>query len=116
MADNTIKDFVKRQTTPLTIGVPKQKAAEAPAPAPVPAEPAKPIVDKDIMDINIDTAAKAHVGRPKSDIDKVKLSIYLPADAKDKLVRIQHQNYKSSMNDVLMEAVNDIIKKYEKDW
>jgi hypothetical protein len=44
----------------------------------------------------------------------VKLSVYLPAEAKEKLVRIQHDNYKQNLNDILLEAINDLIKKYGK--
>lgn len=110
MAENMIKDFVKRQTTAVNIGVPKQKPnVETPqtrigetvepvtAPAPAP-----------------DFKVKGHVGRPKSDIEKVKLSVYVPAEAKEKLIKIQHENYKPNLNDVLLEAINDIIRKYDK--
>lgn len=109
MAENIIKDFVKKQTTPLTIGVPRQRPAEEnqqpvqvqpkqqePVSAPAPAAP----------------ETRGHVGRPKSDIEKVKLSVYVPAEAKSKLIKIQHLNFKSSLNDVLMEAISDLIKKY----
>ena len=109
MAENIIKDFVKKQTTPLTIGVPRQRPAEEnqqpvqvqpkrqePVSAPAPAAP----------------ETRGHVGRPKSDIEKVKLSVYIPAEAKEKLVKIQHTNYKQSINDVLIEAVSDLIRKY----
>lgn len=125
MAENIIKDFVKKQTTPLTIGVPKQRPqaeqetqaaapmekhlptvervqVQAPAPAPVQAAPqAEPEV------------TRGHVGRPKSDIEKVKLSVYVPADMKARLIRVQHHNYKQSLNDVLIEALADLLKKYD---
>jgi len=120
MAENIIKDFVKKQTTPLNIGVPKQRpqgaaevrfeepavetAAPAPAPVPAPAPAAVQAVEPE--------AVKGHVGRPKSDVEKVKLSVYVPAEAKAKLVKIQHHNYKQSLNDVLLEAISDVIKKY----
>ena len=114
MAENIIKDFVKKQTTPLNIGVPKQRPANgseesrtvepvAPAPAPV-AAPATVEVAPEVV--------RGQVGRPKSDIEKVKLSVYVPAEAKAKLVKIQHHNYKPSLNDVLIEAINDLLKKY----
>ena len=102
MTDTTIKDFVKKQTTAITIGVPKARNAgeSQPVQAPVPQ------VTQEYV------APKGHVGRPKSDITKVKISVYLPEEAKAKLVRIQHQNYKQNLNDVLLEAINDLIKKY----
>lgn len=112
MAENIIKDFVKKQTTPLTIGVPKQRpqtesaapvqAAETPATEEIATPQPQPQQE----------VAKGHVGRPKSDIEKVKLSVYVPAEAKAKLIRIQHHNYKQSLNDVLLEAISDLIKKY----
>lgn len=109
MAQDIIKDFVKKQTTAVTIGVPRQRPQgdvhevrieSKPDPAPEPVAEVK--------------QAKGHVGRPKSDIEKVKLSVYLPAEAKEKLVRIQHDNYKQNLNDILLEAINDLIKKYGK--
>jgi len=107
MAQDIIKDFVKKQTSTVTIGVPKikpqgeiQEERFEPKPAQV-SEPAE-------EEIKI----KGHVGRPKSDIEKVKLSVYVPAEAKEKLIKVQHDNYKQSLNDVLIEAINDIIKKY----
>lgn len=123
MADNMIKDFVKKQTTPLTIGVPRQRPAEAeqqPAAA-APAAPAasQPVAVQQPQVAQVEPEAtpapvvKGRIGRPKSDIEKVKLSVYVPAEAKAKLIRIQHQNFKSSLNDVLMEAISDLIKKYE---
>jgi len=115
MAENIIKDFVKKQTTPLNIGVPKQRPQGATevrieepsaqvAPSPAPAQtPVQPVEQE---------AVRGHVGRPKSDVEKVKLSVYVPAEAKAKLVKIQHHNYKQSLNDVLLEAISDVIKKY----
>lgn len=106
MAENTIKDFVKRQTTPLTIGVPRPKTQKDPEPEQRMAvqQPA-PVVEQ--------PAAKGHVGRPKSDIEKVKVSLYVPAESKEKLVKIQHRTYRQSLNDLLLEAIADIIRKYE---
>ena len=34
-------------------------------------------------------------------------------ELKDKLVKIQHHSYKPSMNDVLLEAIQDLLKKYD---
>lgn len=99
MAENTIKDFVKRQTTPLTIGVPRPKTQKDPEP-------------EQRMEVQ-QPAAKGHVGRPKSDIEKVKVSLYVPAESKEKLVKIQHRTYRQSLNDLLLEAIADIIRKYE---
>lgn len=111
MGQDIIKDFVKRQTTAVTIGVPRQRTQEdkpevriEPEQAPAAQPMAEPVAEA--------KQEKGHVGRPKSDIEKVKLSVYVPAEAKAKLVKIQHENYKQNLNDVLLEAINDIIKKY----
>ena len=110
MADNMIKDFVKKQTTAISIGVPKQRPADTPVQA---AEPVREVEHVAAAPAAKETpAVKGHVGRPKSDIEKLKLSVYVPAEAKEKLIKIQHHNYKPSLNDVLMEAIVDIIKKY----
>ena len=105
-----IKDFVKKQTTAISIGVPKQRPADTPAQAAEPVREVEPVAAAPAAEET--PAAKGHVGRPKSDIEKVKLSVYVPAEAKEKLIKIQHHNYKPSLNDVLMEAIVDIIKKY----
>ena len=122
MAENIIKDFVKQQTTPLTIGVPKQRPqgesepaprfeAEPVAPAPEPVKEVAPAPAPAPAQQEPETA-KGHVGRPKSEVEKVKLRVYVPADANTKLIKIQHHNYKQSLNDVLLEAIADVIKKY----
>ena len=106
MAESIIKDFVKKQTTSVTIGVPKPRTTTKdtvqevvqPADTPVEAEPVAP---------------SGKVGRPRTYDKRVKLSIYLPEELKDKLVKIQHHNYKPSMNDVLLEAIQDLLKKYD---
>lgn len=116
MGQDIIKDFVKKQTTSISIGVPRQKpqgeAAQEriePSPAPSPSPAAQEPVNKPVG-----TVTKGHVGRPKSEIEKVKMSVYVPAEAKAKLIRIQHETYKQNLNDVLLEAINDILKKYER--
>ena len=71
MAENTIKDFVKKQTTPLNIGVPRQRPQESvqeirlsvPEPA---AEPVKAVETIQV---------KNPVGRPRSEVRKVKMSV-----------------------------------------
>ena len=117
MAENIIKDFVKKQTTPLNIGVPKQrpaagteevKKAEPAAPAPVQVTTPAPSTVQTAPEV-----VRGQVGRPKSNIEKVKLSVYVPTEAKAKLIKIQHHNYKPSLNDILIEAINDLIKKYD---
>lgn len=115
MANSIIKDFVQKQTTPISIGVPKQRTPETvPAPAAEPAPQAVQAAPEAPAAPQTTAAAptKGRVGRPKSDIEKVKLSVYIPAEAKEKLVKIQHTNYKQSINDVLIEAVSDLIRKY----
>lgn len=125
MAENIIKDFVKKQTTPLTIGVPKQRpqaGAETPAAAPVeqPAPEVKPAPVQAPAAPAAQPAQQAepeiirgHVGRPKSDVEKVKLSVYVPSEMKSRLIKLQHHNYKPSLNEVLIEAVADLLAKYE---
>lgn len=113
MAENSIKDFVKRQTTPLTIGVPKpktQKEVEPETRVETPVQEAVPVQAATAVETVV---TKGHVGRPKSDVEKVKVSLYIPAESKEKLVKIQHRNYRQSLNDLLLEAIADIIKKYE---
>lgn len=123
MAENIIKDFVKKQTTPLTIGVPKQRpqaGAETtaapveqpapevkPAPVQAPAAPAAQPVQQAEPEI-----IRGHVGRPKSDVERAKLSVYVPSEMKSRLIKIQHHNYKPSLNDVLIEAIADLLTKY----
>ena len=106
MAENIIKDFVKKQTTPLNIGVPKQRPQEE-VPEVRIAEPVQEPVK-----VEAAVVEKPHVGRPKGEIKKVKMSVYVPEEAKAKLIKIQHNNYKQNLNDVLLEAIMDIIKKY----
>lgn len=115
MAENIIKDFVKKQTSTVTIGVPRQKpAGNVPEvriePAPAPVVTAAP-AEQPVVEDPVETKPKGHVGRPKSEIEKVKLSVYVPAEAKAKLIRIQHESYKQNLNDVLLEAIYDYIKK-----
>lgn len=128
MAENIIKDFVKKQTTPLTIGVPKQRpqaGTETPAAAPVeqpvpevktvpvqaPAPATAPAAAQPVQQAEPEII-RGHVGRPKSDVEKVKLSVYVPAEMKSRLIKVQHHNYKPSLNDVLIEAIADLLTKY----
>lgn len=94
MANDTIKEFVKRQTTGMTIGVPKSRAR---------AEDSTP---------HTEATATIGPGRPKSLVEKVKISVYVPAEIKAKLVKIQHNNYKQNLNDVMVEAVDCLLTKY----
>lgn len=119
MAENIIKDFVKKQTMPLTIGVPKQK--------PIATNNFPEGVNNIQTDSTVDSVSgsevstvqtslntfKGHIGRPKCDVVKVKLSLYVPEDVKKKLIKIQHHNYRKSLNDVLFEAISDVLKKYD---
>lgn len=116
MAD-MIKDFVKKQTSTLTIGVPKPRT-EVPAPAQAPApdvrqEPAAQISNPEkVAAVVPPVTPKKPIGRPKSDVVKVKMSVYVPEELKARLVKVQHETYKSNLNDVLIEAVRDILDKY----
>ena len=104
MAENIIKEFVRKQASPVTIGVPKsreekEKLAE---------------FDSQPVEVHQQTVSQENrkIGRPRTYEKRAKISLYLPEDLKEKIVRIQHQNFKSSINDVMMEAVLDILKKY----
>ena len=107
MGQDIIKDFVKKQTTAVTIGVPRQRPQ-----SPVQEVRIEPEQEAIVEQTIEEKPVKGKVGRPKSDVERVKLSLYIPAEAKEKLIRIQHDNYKQNLNDILLEAVNDIIKKY----
>ena len=113
MGQDIIKDFVKKQTTAISIGVPKQRPQ-----CEVKEErfEEKPDTVQEVKESEVqapvEKATKRHVGRPKSEIEKVKMSVYVPAEAKAKLIKIQHETYKQNLNDVLLEAINDILKKY----
>lgn len=118
MASNIVKDFVKKQTSPITIGVPKSKSQDESESRPKYVEPAAPVTNPQPKAVTTsqeqEFVAKGRGGRPKSDIEKVKLSIYVPSEVKSKLIRIQHDNYKQSLNDILLEAVLDLVKKYDR--
>ena len=117
MADNLIKDFVKKQTSTVTIGVPKAKPQgeveqpriEVPAAEPKKASAAPAVVAAESAAVK---SAPKHIGRPKSDIEKCKMSVYVPVEDKKKLVKIQHQTFRQNLNDILLEAINDILVKY----
>ncbi len=106
MSNEIIKDFVKRQTSGVTIGVPKSrpKTEETAQQAVTEAAPA--------AHEETNTKVRGQVGRPKSLIDKVKISVYVPAEVKEKLIKIQHNNYKQNLNDVMTEAIDCLLTKY----
>lgn len=117
MANDIVKDFVKKQTTPISIGVPKKREetpVEVPAEAPVISHVRvqSPYVQQQSEQI-APAAPKGKPGRPKSEIEKVKLSLYVPEEIKEKLIRIQHNTYRQSLNDVILEAVVDLCAKYK---
>lgn len=127
MAENMIKDFVKKQTTSLNIGTPKQKPVVVPEVSPVnrvedPKEKAaglqkqiesSPVVKNTLVEEKPLQTVKAKVGRPKGDVEKVKLSVYVPAEVKAKLIKLQHMTYKQSINDVMIEGIYMLLTKYE---
>lgn len=102
---NIIKEFIDKQTSGVTIGVPKQKTSET-----------QMFAYADIIPpgTNLQSTQTSKVGRPKKNENRVKLSVYLPEELKTELVKIQHHNYKPSMNEVLIEAIEDLIKKYNR--
>lgn len=118
MANDIVKDFVKKQTTPISIGVPKKREetpAEQPAEAPAVSHTRvqSPYVQQAAEAPAPVAAPKGKPGRPKSDIEKVKLSLYVPDEIKEKLIKIQHNTYRQSLNDVILEAVVDLCAKYK---
>lgn len=103
MAD--IKDFIKKQTNQVTIGVPRRRTdVEAAVEQPVAEVPQFNAVPETVVPSEDMQPARA-VGRPKSEVRKVKLSAYVPAEVKDRLVKLQHESYRSNLNDVLVEAI-----------
>ena len=88
--NNAIKDFIKSQTSPVRIGVP--------APAQT-FQSNEPVVNRQ--------------GRPGVEELKIKMSLYIPLEVKEKLVRIQHAKLCPSFNSIIMEAISDYLKKNE---
>lgn len=105
MGKNIIKDFVEKQTTSIEIRTPKTKKENEEFKQ----EVEVPKVNPDIPEPG---ESKAKTGRPRTYEKRVKISIYLPEDHKEKLIRIQHQTFKSSLNDIMMEAIIDLFNKY----
>ena len=104
MAENSIKDFGRKQTAAVTIGVPKSRNAGA--------EQVK-VSSQPVVEAQQPAPQEGkRMGRPRTYEKRAKISMYLPEELKDKIVRIQHQNFKSSINDVMIEAVHDLLKKY----
>lgn len=107
MARNTlVEEFVERQFEGITINTPRprQQQSEGTESA---AGGSNPVPVKENG-----TPERRPTGRPKSDTAKTKLSAYVPEEMKVKLQTIQHRTFKSSLNDVVIEALHDIIKKY----
>ena len=116
MAENIIKDFVKKQTSPISISVPKTRPEVQPE-------------EKSVSDLKGELKEELRAelkekmtaapeadeksGKTKAENNKVKLSLYIDKGVKQKLVKIQHETYKSSLNDVLIEAVDELLKKYD---
>lgn len=112
MAENIIKDFVKKQTSPINISVPKARPVVQPEEKSVndlSEDPRKEL--KEGM-TTVPVKEEKKLGRPRSGVEKVKLSLYVQEDIKQKLIRIQHTTCKASLNDVLTEAVSELLKKY----
>lgn len=125
MAENIIKDFVKKQTTTLTIGTPRQRPlaseeqSDTPATAAPAPEPVQPVREAPAAVVAAQEAAtseqpvRGRVGRPRSGIEKKKMSVYVPEEVKEKLIKLQHMTYKQSINDVLIEGIYLLLKKYD---
>lgn len=95
-----IKEFIKKQTTAVTIGVPKVRRESDAVPSPA-------AVQEQVNEGSVSVTRKP--GRPKTDVRKVKLSVYVPEDVKESLVRIQHDSYKMSLNEVLTDAIMQYV-------
>ena len=104
MAENIIKDFMRRQTSPITIGVPQsrntssQEIRAVSQPLTAPQQPAPQETKK--------------AGRPRTFENRARITIYLPEEVKDTIIRIQHKTFKPSINEVMIEAVRDLLEKY----
>ena len=115
MAENIIKDFVKKQTSPISISVPKTRPEVQPEEKSVSnlKEELKEELRAELKEEMTSTPdADEKSGKTKAENNKVKLSLYINNGIKQKLVKIQHETYKSSLNDVLIEAVDELLKKY----
>ena len=115
MAENIIKDFVKKQTSPISISVPKTRPEVQPEEKSVSnlKEELKEELRAELKEkMTAAPEADEKSGKTKPENNKVKLSLYIDKGVKQKLVKIQHETYKSSLNDVLIEAVDELLKKY----
>lgn len=113
MANDIIKSFVQKQTTPISIGVPKQRTQETQPSAPA-VEPAAPIQSTAAEAPKQENSTPARrPGRPKQEVDKVKMSLYIPVEAREELLKIQHNTFTSSFNDVVLCAINEFIKNHK---
>lgn len=117
MAD--IKEFVSRQTGGLNIGVPRKRTEDSqttqnPDTGVIP-NPNKVQTVQAEEPVAETTPAQVSrpIGRPKSGVEKVKLSAYVTAEVKEKLIKIQHHSYKSNLNDVLVEAIMQYLENHE---
>lgn len=126
MAD--IKEFVQKQTgVAIKIGKP---AVRKPEPAPsveepsVAETPAAPVEEVAVVATPAPAAAPARksveaptpgkVGRPRIDEERVKLSLYLSKDRRDKLNMLKFTTFASSVNDVIIAAIDEYIEKHKK--
>ena len=76
MAENIIKDFVRKQTSPVTIGVPKSRNAEA--------EQVKVSSQPLVEPQQQATQEAKRMGRPRTYEKRAKISMYLPEEIKEK--------------------------------
>lgn len=120
MAENIIKDFVKKQTSPISISVPKTRPEVQPEEKSVSdlkgelKEQLKEELRAELKEeMTAAPEADEKSGKTKAENNKVKLSLYINNSVKQKLIKIQHATYKSSLNDVLIEAVDELLKKYD---
>jgi len=90
MASDIVKDFVKQQTKPIQIGVPKSVK-----------EYVEPKEDKE-------DKKEAKSGRKT-------ISIYISEEKYEKLKTLQHHRFETNLNRIVGMAIDEFLKKYETD-
>lgn len=96
---NSIKEFVDSQTRGLTIKTPV----------------AKPVAEEQVKEPEVPiktSTVTGRPGRPKSGIQKTRVTLYLPVDVCEKAVQLWHRECRGSLNDILSEAVEEYIEKH----
>lgn len=98
-----MKEFVKYQTTPVKIGVPKRQDVQQQADAVSPA-----VASEEVAEV----AERKKAGRPRNLENEIRMCLYLTEDMKRRIQFVQHKTFKQSMKEVIHEALEDIFAKY----